>query len=189
MRVKKLMFISAALMGSGAIIPALAQSGSQVQIYGAAGSSVSSKTGQGAGADRVQEISNNVLIPSFLGFRGQDDLGDGLQAVFRLEKTIALDTGVAGRPATGSFWDRQAFVGLQGGWGSLTVGRQFHAMIDRVVRTTDMNNAGMLTVHHTPMGLYGVNRFAGFDNRVNNAIKYRLDAPTGLQMGHELCHG
>lgn len=94
-----------------------------------------------------------------------------------------MDTGVAGRPATGSFWDRQAFAGLQGGWGSVTVGRQFHALIDRVVRTTDINSAGMLTVHHTPMGLYGVNRFAGFDNRANNAVKYRLDAPEGLQLG------
>lgn len=180
---KKFTVIGSVLMISGAIGPAFAQSGSQVQIYGAAGASVSSRSNQGADGGSVQEVSNNVLIPSIMGFRGQEDLGGGMQAVFRFEKSIALDTGVAGRPATGSFWDRQSFVGLQSAWGSVTLGRQFHAMIDRVVRTNDINNAGMLTVHHTPMVLYGVNRFAGFDNRVDNAIKYRRDSPTGMQYG------
>ena len=186
---KNSMLVSAVLVTSSAISPAFAQSDSQVQIYGAVGASLSSKTQQSADGKPLQEVSNNVLIPSFMGFRGQEDLGGGLQAVFRLEKSVALDTGVVGRPATGTFWDRQSFVGLQGSWGSVTFGRQFHAMIDRVVRTTDMNNAGMLTVHHTPMGLYGVNRFAGFDNRVNNSIKYRLDTPTGLQLGASYAMG
>ena len=115
---KNSMLVSAVLVTSSAISPAFAQSDSQVQIYGAVGASLSSKTQQSADGKPLQEVSNNVLIPSFMGFRGQEDLGGGLQAVFRLEKSVALDTGVVGRPATGTFWDRQSFVGLQGSWGS-----------------------------------------------------------------------
>lgn len=163
--------------------PLGAQTADTVQLYGAAGASLSVQRQQGLARSTVQTLSNNVLIPSFIGLRVQEDLGGGWKALAQMETTIDLDSGSAGTAVTSTFWDRQALVGLQGDWGRLTLGRQFHALLDRMVHTTDINNAGMLTVHQFPLRILGVNRFANFDNFANNAIKYRLDTPGGLQLG------
>ena len=59
-----------------------------------------------------------------MGFRGTEDLGNGLQAFFVLENGLAMDTGTqqqGGRP-----FGRQANVGLKGAWGSITLGRQLN---------------------------------------------------------------
>jgi predicted porin len=47
----------------------------------------------------------------------------------------------------------------------------------------DVYNLAPANAHVVPVALYGVNRFASNDNRVNNSIKYRMDSPTGLQGG------
>jgi predicted porin len=60
---------------------------------------------------------------SRLGFRGQEDLGGGLKAVFTLESFMRNDTGEAGRFGGDTFWARNAFVGLEGGFGTVTLGR------------------------------------------------------------------
>jgi len=178
---KKLM---ASLLLTGVGIQSLGFAQDQAQIYGAIGVSITQKTNQGEGNKSVNELSNNILIPSFIGFRGSEDLGAGNKIVYRLEGGFAADTGGSSKPgADGLTWDRQSFVGFESSIGSITVGRQFHAMIDRVVRTVDINNAGTINLHTTPIGLNGVNRFDGFDNRVSNSIKYRMDKKSGLQYG------
>jgi predicted porin len=62
-------------------------------------------------------------LPSRLGFRGVEDLGGGLRAVFTLEMGLALDTGSVNQG--GRAWGRQSYLGLQGAWGSVTLGRQY----------------------------------------------------------------
>jgi predicted porin len=53
---------------------------------------------------------------SVLGFRGSEDLGGGLRAIFQVEGALALDTGA------GSIAARDTRVGLEGGWGTLFAG-------------------------------------------------------------------
>jgi predicted porin len=53
-----------------------------------------------------------------LGFRGTEDLGNGLKALFTLESGFNTDT-VSGSTS------RQAFAGLSGGFGTVLVGRQY----------------------------------------------------------------
>jgi predicted porin len=60
---------------------------------------------------------------SRLGFRGVEDLGGGLNAHFVLEHGLRADTGSQADP--GSFFNRQAFVGLTTPWGSVDLGRQY----------------------------------------------------------------
>ncbi|HEY0847751.1 MAG TPA: porin [Noviherbaspirillum sp.] len=62
---------------------------------------------------------------SRLGFRGTEDLGGGLSAIFTLENGFNVDTGAM--RADGIF-SRQAFVGLQGGFGAVKFGRQYTPM-------------------------------------------------------------
>ncbi|ATE59478.1 porin [Thauera sinica] len=67
-------------------------------------------------------IDSGTSTPTRLGFRGNEDLGNGLQAGFVLEQGIAADTGTS---AGGGTFSRQAFVSLAGAFGTLGAGRQY----------------------------------------------------------------
>jgi predicted porin len=61
-----------------------------------------------------------------LGFKGTEDLGGGNNAHFDLEIGFNSGTGQLDVAATrNNLFDRQAFVGLGGKWGSLDLGRQY----------------------------------------------------------------
>ena len=161
---------------------AQAQQQPGVEVYGLVGVSYTSKNNQGATNASLKELSTNAMSVSYLGFRGREDMGGGLNAVFRLESSLAPDNGTIGKPI--AYFDRQAFVGVTSNqWGAITLGRQFHALTDRSIRSLDVYNLAPANAHLVPSALYGVNRYAGNDNRVNNAVKYRMDNPTGLQAG------
>lgn len=64
---------------------------------------------------------------NILGFRGREDLGDGLAATFNLQHRFKADTGVVERQAV--FWQGESTVGLASTtWGSLRLGRAATAM-------------------------------------------------------------
>jgi predicted porin len=76
------------------------------------------------GADHhAWQLDNGNLQRSFIGFRGNEDLGGGLRAVFRLESYLRIDTGSAGRMEGDPFWAREASVGLSGAFGTTVLGR------------------------------------------------------------------
>ncbi|MCL2309565.1 MAG: porin [Proteobacteria bacterium] len=79
---------------------------------------------------RVPALSGSV--PSRLGFRGSESLGNGLEAVFVLENGFAPDQG--GQLQGGRLFGRQSTLGLRGAWGQIDIGRQwtttFRAMLD-----------------------------------------------------------
>jgi predicted porin len=63
---------------------------------------------------------------SRLGFKGSEDLGGGLSAIFALESGFNVDNGSLGQG--GRLFGRQAFVGLQGNFGAVKLGRQYTPM-------------------------------------------------------------
>jgi predicted porin len=54
---------------------------------------------------------------SNIGFRGSEDLGGGLKAIFQIESSINIDTGAGG------LGSRNSNVGLAGGWGTVFYGQ------------------------------------------------------------------
>ncbi|MRV75024.1 porin [Duganella sp. FT92W] len=109
------------LLGGMAASAAMAQS--SVTVYGLVDSGIAYTTNINAAGDSITKIpSLTSSFPSRIGFRGTEDLGNGLQAVFTLENGLALDTGTTGQG--GRLFGRQASVGLKGAWGTLTLGRQ-----------------------------------------------------------------
>lgn len=81
----------------------------------------------------LRSLGNSGLQGSRLGFRGVEDLGDGLRASFMLEHGFAPDTG----NPTPVFWNRQSYVALGNPrMGEVTLGRQYtptfwvHALYD-----------------------------------------------------------
>jgi predicted porin len=112
---------------AGLAVTALAQpapAGSSVTIYGLADLGVEHLTNVGAGGSSLTRMPGLTgSLPSRLGFRGSEDLGGGLKAVFTLEMGLALDTGTLNQGGRG--FGRQAFVGLAGPWGAVTLGRNY----------------------------------------------------------------
>lgn len=96
-----------------------------VQLYGVLDTGIehlSNVGASGASVTRMPSLSGGQL-PSRWGLRGTEDLGGGQKAVFTLESGFGLDNGTALQG--GRAFGRQAFVGLSGGWGTLTVGRHW----------------------------------------------------------------
>ncbi len=77
------------------------------------------------GSQSVKQLSNNGYSANQLGFRGIEDLGDGLQAGFWLEAAHSPDVGTSSATADLSkFWSRRATVSLiSARFGELRLGR------------------------------------------------------------------
>ena len=110
--------IAIAILGATA---AGASAQSSVTVYGLVDVGLVRESGAAAGS--ANKVSGGVGSGSRLGFRGTEDLGNGLSAVYVLESGFQPDTGAMGQG--GLLLGRQVFVGLQGGFGTLTLGRQY----------------------------------------------------------------
>lgn len=120
-----------------AAAPAIAQTGSSVQLYGVVDAGIEvNDTGAPGESSRVVMNSGN-LAGQRLGFRGNEDLGGGLSALFNLEMGLSVDTGIPlslpDEPT--SFFARRSVVGLKGGWGEVNLGRDYTPGFWTVIQT------------------------------------------------------
>ena len=99
----------------------LAQAQTHVSTYGLA--DVAIGRFQNPGSAAVNAVESGKMTTSHLGFRGSEDLGGGLSAVFVLEHFFRPDTGTPGRFDGDVYWGRNAYVGFRGAFGSVHVGR------------------------------------------------------------------
>ena len=120
--------ISAALLLLAASVPAMAEN--NVSIYGIidAGLLYQSKTDPTGQSKTSMETSG--LRQTVLGFKGDRDLGKGLEGFFNLEAHFDTNNGqfhgTGDAQGNGTpFFRRQANLGLRGDWGSVTLGRQY----------------------------------------------------------------
>jgi predicted porin len=153
--------LAAALLASFPLI-ALAQS--NVQIYGILDGAVSSEDN---GVDRHTVINSGNQSSSRIGFKGTEDLGGGLKALFNLEAGAAIDTG----NADSALFGRRSVVGLQGDFGTVTLGREY-SPIASVAGATDI----------TGQGFYGSNlsAFNYLTRRLSNSVNYRSSSMSGF---------
>ncbi|SAK73108.1 outer membrane protein (porin) [Caballeronia pedi] len=132
-------------------------------------------------ANNVSDASNGVAVPgsggklfqmqsgvplgSRWGLLGSEDLGGGLQAVFRLESGFDAANGALGG---GLAFSRNAYVGLSSKqFGTVTFGRQWDSNVDQLeVFTLNGQYGGWYFAHPNDMD----NLDNGFS--VPNAIKY-----------------
>lgn len=120
---KKIIALAVAAMASGA---AFAQS--NVTVYGIAdmgynySSSSEAKTAAGKLKSR-SGMDSGLQSGSRLGFKGTEDLGNGLKALFTYEMGLNVDQGTSGQG--GRTFGRQAFVGLTGDFGTVLAGRVY----------------------------------------------------------------
>jgi len=137
---------------------------SSVTLYGLFDEGINF-TNNAGGASAVQMRSGDVT-GSRIGIRGQEDLGGGYSAIFKLENGFNPNNGAFGQG--GLMFGRQAYVGLSSDrLGTIMLGRQYDP-------TVDMFSG--LTAGGTWGGDVGAVPFdsdnTDLDFRINNAIKY-----------------
>ena len=117
----KMKMIAIALAGFAA---ASAHAQSNVTIYGTADVSMESVKATG-GVDQYGSRSRLNGGSSLIGFRGAEDLGSGLKAVFQIETAVNMDSN-AGNGNSSFGASRDSYVGLNGGFGTVALGYLSH---------------------------------------------------------------
>ena len=166
-----------ALAVAGAFVAGTAQAQSSVTLYGILDVNYMweekpTTIGTGAAARVVQEsvsgINSGHQFGNRWGLRGSEDLGGGMKGIFTVESGFSLDTGTLGQG--GRLFGRQAWVGLETGWGSVVAGRL--ATFSSGTGSFDM--FGRTDPFGTGFGLAGLGQtfFSANALRVDNAIAY-----------------
>jgi predicted porin len=158
----------------------VAHAQSSVTIYGIIDTGIvyQSKVATGTGTNTGSKFSLNsgVIQGSRLGFKGTENLGGGLSAVFNLEAGFSNDTGaLQGSDAVSSsnLFRRKSVAGLAGGFGSVLLGRQTD-FADTIASYTSVNDFGGWTGN---VG-HNLDRLEG--TRTNNSISYTTNNINGL---------
>jgi predicted porin len=130
-------------------------------------------------AGKTVKVVSGGRSGSRLGFRGTEDLGGGLSAIWLGESGLNLDTGGLGQG--GRFFGRQVYVGLKGGWGTLVAGRL--ATFGSGTGSFDM--FGEVDPLATAFGIAGVGSTMSTATglRVDNTILYQTPDIKGFQAG------
>ena len=104
-----------------ALVSSIAAAQNSVTVYGNVDVGVLTQNHAPAGGSTTT-IANGGISPSIWGFRGSEDLGNGLKATFNLEGHFYADTG-ASDPR---LFRRQSNVGLSSAdFGTVTLGNQY----------------------------------------------------------------
>ena len=155
-------------LASAFAAPAFAAT-SNVDIYGVLNVSIDRVDSNVTGTDKSTNVNSNA---SRLGFKGSEDLGGGLKAIWQIESGFNADTG------GGTLGSRNTFVGLSGGFGSVIAGRHDTPMklLGRKVDNFGDGMADDRNILGTPADT-GAN---AFDGRPNNVIAYMTPNFSGL---------
>lgn len=167
---KKLIALAIAGLASA---PVFAQT--NVTVYGVVDVTVESVKASG-GVDvfeldrRTRVTSNSSLI----GFRGTEDLGNGLKALFQVESSFSADAG------GGTLAGRDTFVGLEGGFGKVQLGK-LTTIMRAAGAKVDFNPAATgIGFQAATYGTIGGVALTGIDERINNAVMYTTPNFSGL---------
>lgn len=108
---------------------------SSVTLYGMTEITLRYLTNDNAQNDGRLFMTNGAIINSHVGLRGEENLGRGLKTVFQIESNFDPQDGALSDG--GRFFGSTANVGLSGGFGTVTLGRQDTPLFDKLVTTYD----------------------------------------------------
>ena len=124
-------------------------------------------------AYKQSTMASGTQSGSRVGFKGTEDLGGGLKANFHIEGGVTPDDSNL------TWSNRQSFVGLEGDFGTLNLGRQY-------------------TLHHSNQGegdmlgnVGNAGSIGGLDSlvRANNAITYTSPSFSGIKAAAQMALG
>ncbi|MBI3221745.1 MAG: porin [Nitrosomonadales bacterium] len=152
-----------------------------VTVYGQANVSydiVSNGNGPTAATQGIStnKVSSNV---SRLGFKGTEDLGDGLSAIWQIEQQVNLDdtTGAGG---TGTLATRNTFAGLASdSIGKVILGRH-DTPYKLATRKLDVFADNIADSRALTGGVAGKSAVVAFDGRQTNIVAYTSPSMNGF---------
>lgn len=100
--------------------------------------------------------------PSSLMLKGKEDISSDLSVLFKLEQGFYADTGAQANP--NSLFDKQAFIGVQGPWGTVRAGRLYTPSFATLALVADPTATYSVITATNLMELHGV--------RLNNGVIY-----------------
>lgn len=111
-------------LAAAALWGAAAHAQSSVTVYGRVVGGIDYQTNvydpaTGKSSSLLRGVGNQWGT-SILGFKGEEDLGGGLKALFTVESGFTLDDAQFNAPG---LFNRRSYVGLQGAWGTLKLGK------------------------------------------------------------------
>ncbi|SFD84365.1 porin [Paracidovorax konjaci] len=147
----------------------LAQSAgtSSVQLYGIVDMAYRHTNNEGPAGNAGGSLNQMVgggMSQSRWGINVNEDLGGGTKALVNLENRFGADTGTPASP-----YFQQSWVGLQGGFGRVTLGRQYNILFDLVTST-------YASYPYSPyMDVYKPEIGFALGARADNMIKYMAE--------------
>ena len=161
---KRSIFLAAvATLAAGS---ALAQS--SVTVYGRLNVTAERFTAQ---RQTSYVLNNNA---SRIGFKGTEDLGGGMKASFLIESGFSPDTGAA----SATFWGRESWVGLEGGFGKVRLGNMGPTM-------AYFTTADYISMHNHDTGT-SEDKLYLYPGRATNMIAYTSPNMGGLVIDAQL---
>lgn len=164
----------------------IASAQSSVTVYGTLDAGVAYIRGANA-VGRTLTLESGQQSYSNIGFKGVEDLGSGMKALFLLEQAVQIDTGVSGyntvganitlsSDATGTF-SSQAYVGLSSdNLGTVKAGRQFSPLYEAYVMIDPFQSGFASDIDD----LFGNYNYNSLYQRMSNAVTYHTPELKGF---------
>jgi predicted porin len=161
-----------------------------VTVYGTVDAGVAYNHGSNEGG-KVLSLESGQQSYSRIGFKGFEDLGRGMKALFLLEQGVQIDTGNSGYATLGSAiptsndggainngtFSSQAYVGLSSDVaGTVTLGRQFTPLYEAYAAIDPFQNGFAANINNFFGTISGANPGAAGNvslyQRMDNAVIY-----------------
>ncbi len=161
-----------------AALPVFAQAQTNVTLYGIGDVGIGMQD-PGGNAKSAIKVDSGIQSTSRWGIRGTEDLGGGLKAVFNFEGGMRVDDGTA----AGLNFTRRSVVGLQGGFGTISLGRDYTPGFT-AAGASDVMGYGLYGNYlgYTVVGALNSHGsvYHGIETRASNAIHYVSNPMGGL---------
>ncbi|WP_322103736.1 porin [Paraburkholderia sp. J41] len=158
---------------------------SSVQLYGQVDEWVGAT--RFPGSQTAWNVGGGGMSTSYWGLKGSEDLGGGYKAIFTLESFFRAQNGNYGRFTGDTFFARNAYVGLESPYGTLTAGRLTTQLFVSTILFNPFIDSYTFSpmVYHVYLGLstfptYTTDQGVIGDSGWNNAVQYSTPNFNGL---------
>jgi predicted porin len=154
---------------------------SSVTVYGIVDLGFDSTSNGADDNGRTNGIRSGGQSASRIGFKGTEDLGNGLKALFQLEATIQADTGATFGATNGNNggFNRFATVGLQSQtFGTVLLGRQTSVIKDAYDQIDPFGDGGTVGAISN---IFFAGLLSGDNGRISNSVKYQSNSFSGFK--------
>ena len=147
-----------------------------VTTYGVINSSVefAKATGATTSSQDFKSVNRVTANNSRIGFKGWEDLGNGLKAIWQVEQNVDIDTG----NSSTSWANRNSFVGLEGSFGRVLLGKH-----DSAYKTMTIGLGTNILADTSADTCNSQAIFCRGDQRVSNTVQYYSPVVNGFSAG------